>query len=817
MTYDADALMSMERVFKTRLQRRGVKQSGKIDIEFKIVNEYLVKVNKIKRRCCGGDDDDVWWFMTMMVAACGGGGEWRRVVMGIGTPRATWIPNPAEVIREKKRKGKQVARESSLPKPSLKIRIKRQKVTPITPLPPSDDRERDEIHEATQLSLASHKTDKAYEEQQNVAAVEQHMLNEHVVKLVEGEEEESDGTEFADTKYDKKNDDDVDDDNDDDDDDDHALIRTRERMEEMCESLRNEVTKLIISTTNDMMKESLPKMMIDPQLALTGMMLIASATMMTIKEMMLPLGGEKCEKVKDVKEFEDAWVDDPVTDKDEVILEDETLELINEFQNVDKRVPTIFDRERMEATLRDMRNSNEPPRYLYNKDLFFLKYGNTREKRFMDLEELSKFCDAMLEKVLKEVNMKIFETEFMKKTPLLGGLDLKIMKAYKREIMKRLTLDESFSSKTYVRKFLRALHPKWRPKVTAVEESKDFSSLPRDELVDNLKVYEVVMEKDSEIIKGKKDKYKSLALKAKKESSDDDSYTSVSKDEEYGMAVRDFKKCFKRIGRFVRQPRDKKKSIRKAQDDKKGKGERKCSWSDSGKEEVEFKKDDICLMDHESKELGLSEQLVRKVIVKVDQNDVSGSTTSVSSVGQDTTGPSDVHTSSANDVTKGPDLSENTKGPVSFAKLVTGKPSRKTANFHILDWLAGNGDDVAYPWSLVSMDCQINDEPVVENGPWFIRNTPLILKEWTPNVNLLKEDMGSVLVLESWGRSNFARAMIKLRVGVERYNHGASSKLVGEGFSRCTIRVEYKWKPHRCPTCKVFGHVLDDFLKVVDM
>ncbi|GJY80519.1 hypothetical protein Tco_0493270 [Tanacetum coccineum] len=33
-------------------------------------------------------------------------------------------------------------------------------------------------------------------------------------------------------------------------------------------------------------------------------------------------------------------------------------------------------------------------------------------------------------------------------------------------------LDEGYSSKNYVRKFLRALHPKWRAKVTAIEESK---------------------------------------------------------------------------------------------------------------------------------------------------------------------------------------------------------------------------------------------------------------------------------------------------------------------------------------------------------
>ncbi|GJV41570.1 hypothetical protein Tco_1420010 [Tanacetum coccineum] len=50
----------------------------------------------------------------------------------------------------------------------------------------------------------------------------------------------------------------------------------------------------------------------------------------------------------------DAWVDDPVIDEDEVILKDETTELIEEFQNIDKRVPIIFDRERIKATLRDM-------------------------------------------------------------------------------------------------------------------------------------------------------------------------------------------------------------------------------------------------------------------------------------------------------------------------------------------------------------------------------------------------------------------------------------------------------------------------------
>ncbi|GJU19537.1 RNA polymerase alpha subunit [Tanacetum coccineum] len=55
------------------------------------------------------------------------------------------------------------------------------------------------------------------------------------------------------------------------------------------------------------------------------------------------------------------------------------------------------------------------------------------------------------------------------------------------------------------------------------------------------------MEKDSEIYRGKKERVKSIILKAKKESSDDETLTSESDDEEYAMAVRNFKKFFRRI------------------------------------------------------------------------------------------------------------------------------------------------------------------------------------------------------------------------------------------------------------------------------
>ncbi|GJU41099.1 retrovirus-related pol polyprotein from transposon TNT 1-94 [Tanacetum coccineum] len=175
-----------------------------------------------------------------------------------------------------------------------------------------------------------------------------------------------------------------------------------------------------------------------------------------------------------------------------------------------------------------------------------------------------------------------------------------------------------------------------KAKVTAIEESKDLTSLSLDELIGNLKVHEMIIKKDSKIVKAKVER-KSLALKAKKESSDEECSTSGSEDEEYAMAVRDFKKFFKRRGRFVRQPRNDKKTFQRSRDDKNGKSERKCfrcgdpnhligecpkpprdknqrafvggSWSDSGEEDDEKIQDETCLVAQAPNEICLGVDL----------------------------------------------------------------------------------------------------------------------------------------------------------------------------------------------------------------
>nr|GFB05269.1 zf-CCHC domain-containing protein/UBN2 domain-containing protein [Tanacetum cinerariifolium] len=157
----------------------------------------------------------------------------------------------------------------------------------------------------------------------------------------------------------------------------------------------------------------------------------------------------------------------------------------------------------------------------------------------------------------------------------------------------------------------------------AIEESKDLTSLSLDELIGNIKVHEMIIKKDSEIGKAKGER-RSHALKAKKEYSDEECFTSGSEDEEYAMVVRDFKKFFKTRGRLVRQPRNDKKTFQRSRDDKKGKNDRKCfrcidpnhligecpkppkdknqrafvrgSWSDSGEEDDEKAKEETCLV-----------------------------------------------------------------------------------------------------------------------------------------------------------------------------------------------------------------------------
>ncbi|GKB23013.1 zf-CCHC domain-containing protein [Tanacetum coccineum] len=105
----------------------------------------------------------------------------------------------------------------------------------------------------------------------------------------------------------------------------------------------------------------------------------------------------------------------------------------------------------------------------------------------------------------------------------------------------------------------------------------------------------MIIKKDSEIVKAKVER-KSIALKAKKESSDEECLTSGSEDEEYAMACD--RKCF-RCG-------DPNHLIGECPKPLKDKNQRAFvggSWSDSGEEDDEKVKDETCLVAHASSEV----------------------------------------------------------------------------------------------------------------------------------------------------------------------------------------------------------------------
>ncbi|KAH9668491.1 hypothetical protein KPL70_021434 [Citrus sinensis] len=100
-------------------------------------------------------------------------------------------------------------------------------------------------------------------------------------------------------------------------------------------------------------------------------------------------------------------------------------------------------------------------------------------------------------------------------------------------------LGKIFSNSEKVKKIIRSLPKEWRPKRTAIEEAKDLNILPIDDLIDSLISYE----EDLATERGNKKKKKSIALKASKHESDEESELD---EEEMDILTRKFRNFFKK-------------------------------------------------------------------------------------------------------------------------------------------------------------------------------------------------------------------------------------------------------------------------------
>ncbi|XP_070009887.1 uncharacterized protein [Nicotiana sylvestris] len=106
------------------------------------------------------------------------------------------------------------------------------------------------------------------------------------------------------------------------------------------------------------------------------------------------------------------------------------------------------------------------------------------------------------------------------------------------------SLGETIPRNKLVRKFLSILPSSWERKVNAITEAKDLQELTIDELVENLKTYEMKRDIDSERRESKKEK--NLVLKA-------DSNDSSEEDNDMAYLTKRFQKMVRRNGGILKR------------------------------------------------------------------------------------------------------------------------------------------------------------------------------------------------------------------------------------------------------------------------
>ncbi|GJW82457.1 trichome birefringence-like protein 3, partial [Tanacetum coccineum] len=148
-------------------------------------------------------------------------------------------------------------------------------------------------------------------------------------------------------------------------------------------------------------------------------------------------------------------------------------------------------------------------------------------------------------------------------------------------------------------------------------------------------------------------------------------------------------------------------------------------------------------------------------------------------------------------------------------------------------------------------------EQVLEQGPWLIKNIPLMLTKWSPKMSLSKDKVTKVPVwvklhkvpvvaysedglsliatqignpimldaftsamcVDAWGRIRYARALIEVSADKELKKEvtmavpNIDDEVVSHTLEK--IKVEYKWKPPYCLECHMFGHAADQCPKHV--
>ncbi|GKE59532.1 hypothetical protein Tco_1498717 [Tanacetum coccineum] len=113
----------------------------------------------------------------------------------------------------------------------------------------------------------------------------------------------------------------------------------------------------------------------------------------------------------------------------------------------------------------------------------------------------------------------------------------------------------------------------------------------------------------------------------------------------------------------------------------------------------------------------------------------------------------------------------------------------------------------------------------LEQGPWMIRNVPIILTKWSPNLSFTKDKVTKVPVWVKLYKVTIMAycedglSLIATKVGKPVMIDSFTSNMCddpwgkrdveGNGHTNVHIQVEYEWKPPNCHDCRVFGHNLE--------
>lgn len=171
----------------------------------------------------------------------------------------------------------------------------------------------------------------------------------------------------------------------------------------------------------------------------------------------------------------------------------------------------------------------------------YLKIGDKRTAKSI-WESLKSKYEGNKQVREAKANLLVHQYELFK---MKDGEDIETMFSRFQILVSGLqVLDKSYTVADHVRKVLRSLPPKWRPKVTAFQEAKDLDEVTLEDLISSLKSHEMELITDESTKKLKgialSSKGSSKALKAKVIESEDEASEEgheVGSDDEEEMVL----------------------------------------------------------------------------------------------------------------------------------------------------------------------------------------------------------------------------------------------------------------------------------------